>query len=148
MIDLQPQLTSNTMNDYSIHTTQSSNTLMDKRRHGNLLPLSHDFLAAMTNKPPTTTDTRPSRQIHAITVTEAKLSTEKKRIDLDDFLIWGSFSDNCRKTGICRTDGRAALTSGGDGKGKREKGKDVMLLLQRPWINISCLSGLLLVSCC
>jgi hypothetical protein len=80
------QLTSNMMDKYSVHSTQSSNTLVDKRRDNtNLLSLSHDFLAAMTNKPDTTTDTRPSRQIHAITVIKQKLSTEKKRIDVVDF---------------------------------------------------------------
>jgi hypothetical protein len=69
-------------NEYSIHGTQSSNTLVNKRRRSsNTCTRSHDFLAAMTNQPHTTTDTRPSRQIHAITNTkETKLSTRPSHI--------------------------------------------------------------------
>jgi hypothetical protein len=60
---------------------------VNKRRQSiNLLPLSHDFMAAMTDKPNTTTDTRPSRQIHAITITENKNSALKRKE-----LLWMTF---------------------------------------------------------
>jgi len=62
---------------YSVHHTQSKNTLVDEGRRWNINihPRSHDFTAAMTNKAITATDTSPGRQITTFTTTLRKEKT-------------------------------------------------------------------------